>query len=896
MTKHNSQDSMQVGTFEDRVEILAGELELSIKWQRPCVLLVVYNSSYVRADVETALANHLIDLGQKTAALKIQDQNTNEVIDSLREIEDPADTVLFIEGLRWGHGKETSVYTTLNLQREMLLEKRIRMILWLTQNEAMDLARHAPDFWTQRQRVIEFAESPKAEQVLQGALDSAWHGVGEYAGQFDDTDEKISLRESLLTELPQEAEASSTRANLLLTLGILNWRKGDYEKADELLREALKIATLIQDTWFEAECFNAIALVKTSMERIDDAINAYKQAIQLAPGQIFAWNNLGNLCARIGRNDEAIVVFLKAIECNPKDPIGWNGLGNVYFKIGYVDDAIAAYRKSIKFMPTFAHPWSGLGDVYAHVGRMDEAIAVYRKAIELNKQYVAPWLRLASLFNKQGLHREAVKAFQRALNLDPGNAAIWNDLGAIHLKSGAYNEASDAFTKAIELDRGHALAYGNLASVYVEQGMHTEALPLCLRSVELLSDVKDKAAAYNRLGDVYRLLNDYDNAIAAYQTADLHDLGKSSSRLGKLTRELEFAAMNQDALEIPVEPSAQPAVAVSEIEVSDLVQENGSSALPEMTAQDLSDAPYWIFNPTSNSHVEVSSTAIEARPEATGADMPKPVSLTKALPETAPKDELEEPGNESKNPLVWNEKGNVHFKRQAFDEAISAYNRAIQLDPAFGWPYSNLALTYLILGQYAEAILLYQKSIELMKADRDKAVSWNGLGNVYRCLNDYPNAVAAYQKAAELDPETNGMRDGAESFQISRDDQSTEMWNDLGELFFKTGAHDEAIRAFNKAIELEPHSGAAYNHLAYVLAARGQFTEAIPLYQKSLELFRENKDKTLVWNRLGNVYRKLNDYENAMKAYQEAVKLSGDSPSLLDRTRFSLLSNVYVGQ
>ena len=52
-------------------------------------------------------------------------------------------------------------------------------------------------------------------------------------------------------------------------------------------------------------------------------------------------------------------------------------------------------------------------------------------------------------------------------------------------------------------------------------------------------------------------------------------------------------------------------------------------------------------------------------------------------------------------------------------------------------PYSNLALTYVTQGQFAEAILLYQKSIELLDSDRDKALSWNGLGNAYRCIGDY---------------------------------------------------------------------------------------------------------------------------------------------------------------
>jgi hypothetical protein len=36
----------------------------------------------------------------------------------------------------------------------------------------------------------------------------------------------------------------------------------------------------------------------------------------------------------------------------------------------------------------------------------------------------------------------------------------------------------------------------------------------------------------------------------------------------------------------------------------------------------------------------------------------------------------------------------------------------------------------------------------------------------------------------------------------------------------------------------------------------------------------------------------MNDYDNAKKAYQNALLLSNEKPSLLTRTRFTLLGNV----
>jgi cytochrome c-type biogenesis protein CcmH/NrfG len=52
-------------------------------------------------------------------------------------------------------------------------------------------------------------------------------------------------------------------------------------------------------------------------------------------------------------------------------------------------------------------------------------------------------------------------------------------------------------------------------------GRSKESVSLFLRSIDLFEDPEEKATSWNRLGDAYRQLNDYDNAIAAYQTADM---------------------------------------------------------------------------------------------------------------------------------------------------------------------------------------------------------------------------------------------------------------------------------------------------------------------------------------------------------------------------------------
>lgn len=887
-------------SFDERIEILARELELAIQWNRPSILLVLYTSEYVRADVEAAIENQLIERQQRVICVDLNEKADSHVIAHLQDFPDTGNLVFFFNGAKRSSMQQTNLFMELDRHKDVLNRKNIRLVFWLTQNEITRLAFCAPDLWVCRQRVIEFVDAPKPEQILQTAVETSWIGTGEFADRFDDTEDKISLRESYLNELPEAAESTSTRANLLLTLGILHWRKGDFERSNALLQEALKAAVRMEDTWFEAECYNAIALVKSSQGRNDEAIDDYKQAIQLAPEQIFVWNNLGNLCMKITRNDEAMLAFQKALEHNQRDPVAWCGLGNVYYRIGYIDDSITAYRKAIEYAPTLAHPWNGLGDAYASVGRDVDAISAYQKAIDTNKQFVLPWLRLADIYCRQGRNRDAIKTFRRALQVDSKNSHIWNELGQLYLKIESYEEAVHAFSKAIELDRSFASAYSNLALTYANLGKHPQAIELCRKSLDILREDSDKAAAWDQLANFYRATSDYENALNAYRMADKLRGHIAVSIPAPASAELEVVpvSMNESQLQAVSAPVAMLESAPAAAQTSDItppvwlftnkLKQNKPAINPPAEDTRGSDST---LSETSTEELTMENNASTLSNLITEAVL-NPQIEEKKEQSDFPMDGEEMP--ESTNPKVWNEKGNIHFQNGAYEDAIRAYNKAIELDRSFGWPYSNLALTYLMLGKYAEAILLYQRSASLLETNMEKAAAWNSLGNIHRHMNEYENALKAYQKADELDPENAGGRGNMDLATTEPNSQNAQVWIELGNLFFKAASYTEAAGSYEKAVKMDPASGWAHSNLAMAFVFQGKYGDAVPLYLKSVELFADDKDKTVAWNRLGNVYRKMNDYENARKAYQNAVNLSNEKSSLLTRTRFSLLGNCYA--
>ncbi len=861
-------------SFDERVESLARELDLAIRWGRACVLFVVYGSEFVREEVQAAIENHLVDLGQKIIHHTIKDQQTAELPALLEQSADRVSTVHFIQGLRWASNADPSIYTRLDCLKEDFDEKQLKAIFWLTCSEIKDLAHQAPDFWVYRNRAVEFIEAPRADQVMKEASGSAWQWPGLYEDNLMATGAMISMGEDMLEADPSGPETPSGQAHRLLALGVMNWRMGNLDKAETYLDEVMSHPEKELDAPFRAECLNAMALLKTSQNRADEAIEAYHQAIKLAPDQIFVWSNLGNLYLRLGKDSEAMKAYQKAVQVKPSDPVAWNGLGNVFIKAGDTENAAAAYKKSIQCLPTFALPWCGLGNAYSESGRNEEAMKAFQKAIELNGKDAQPWLQQARLYARQDLFPQAVQAYKQALLLDPNDSAIWNELGSLDIKNGAYEQAEECLLKAIELDRSNAQAARNLGIAMTHLGRSKESVSQFLRSIDLFEDPEEKATSWNRLGDAYRQLNDYDNAIAAYQTADMLVIHNNTEENITPVTETQPVRSNKTAIR-----SAE---------------------------QVFSDTPVWLFDPSTEASGPSISKKIQSRNQrSTGLDrLPEPISLkpaaskTEAMPSGRPDprpeeaDESDRLESESTSAVVWNEKGNLHFKQGAIEEAINAYNKAIQFNTEFGWPYCNLAQAYVAQGQYTEAILLYERSIELLEDNQDKALCWNGLGTAHRRMGNYGDAVQAYQKAAELDPVTAGMRDGVEQSQSSQPPASAPAWNDLGEIFFKTGAYDEAIQAFEKAISMEPLAGWPMSNLARTLASQGKYALAIPLYQKSIELLQEDKDKAVTWNRLGNVYRKLNDYERAIQAYQKAVALTDEDAGLLTRTRFSLLSNL----
>jgi tetratricopeptide (TPR) repeat protein len=868
--------------FEDRIDILFRELELATKWQRPSVLLAIYSSEYVRADADIALENRLHALGQSAYHIKIKNQAGADVSLLISELADLNNVVFFVEGLRWGAGQDNCyAYHTLNNRREFFIENQIRVVFWLTEKEAIDLAHYAPDYWAFRHRVIEFVDSPKPDQISPHVLESAWQGTGEFTDATEDLDAKIALRTALLTDLPTGNESTAARANLLLTLGMLHWRRGDYERATQFLNTTLDLAARLEDNCFEALCFNAIALVQTDLGRVEEAIQAYQNAISLAPEQISPWNNLGHLYRKLERHTEALAAFQKAIEQNSSDALGWTGLGDLYRETGHNDDAIYAYLKAIEFSPDYAYSWSGLGNSYRDEGQLDDALAAHQKALEIDRGTVNSWLGLGDIHRMQGNSENASMAYRTALELDPKNALAWNQLGNLYYSAGAFDEAMRSYRKGIEFTQGSCLSYSNLASIYIDKGLHTEAIPLLLKAVELSDDKTDLLCLWNRLGDTYRRLDDYDNAMAAYRKADALALETASPQT-------ESSTVAPDSQPTPSE--GIPAQPVSQLEFDPGKEE---PLLPESSKPAIVRSPDNILVPND-------TDTISTKPDADNANWLD--GLASVMPVIS---QSEMTGTIESNPIgagLTDETGSVPDLQSALLDA------AKEPEPEPACQAYNTEESIPLVGK--ETCFSNESSPDVPERQILSDVPFENdtsvpAGQTLRSaetteetdpalVNEDLDTTAHEETAVISDPASEhsvAESEDANQNQVTINEENAQIWNELGNIYYNTGAFDEAMHAFEMAIELDPSYGWSYNNLASIYFHQKRFADAIPLYQKGLQLLDDYKDRALLWNRLGDAYRRLDEHDQAAAAYRKAIELNPENVSLLTRARFSLLGN-----
>lgn len=141
------------------------------------------------------------------------------------------------------------------------------------------------------------------------------------------------------------------------------------------------------------------------------------------------------------------------------------------------------------------------------------------------------------------------------------------------------------------------------------------------------------------------------------------------------------------------------------------------------------------------------------------------------------------------------------------------------------------------------------------------AIAYYNRGNIYgRDKGLYDEAIRDYNRALELRPDYQ------------------KVYTNRGNAYKKKGLYDEAIRDYNRALELKPDDYMAYNNRGNAYREKGLYDEAFRDYNKSIEL---KSDYALAYKNRGKAYEKKGLPDLAERDFKRAeeLKKTGSSTS-----------------
>jgi len=201
------------------------------------------------------------------------------------------------------------------------------------------------------------------------------------------------------------------------------------------------------------------------------------------------------------------------------------------------------------------------------------------------------------------------------------------------------------------------------------------------------------------------------------------------------------------------------------------------------------------------------------------------VNWTEAFPESA---------------NAWYYLGYAYGQLSRYAKAIEAYQKALQIDPAYDKNCRN-AGTLASADNVDKAIQAYQQAISI---NADFYHAWSGLGHFYGDLGLTVKAIEAYQQVARK--------------------QSMD-WDKRFASIKQRNSYVKSIELCQRAIRSIPESADAWTDIGHAYSESDRYDKAIEAYQQSVRIAPNND---YVWQFLGSAYSKSGQYDKAIEAYQ----------------------------
>ena len=282
-----------------------------------------------------------------------------------------------------------------------------------------------------------------------------------------------------------------------------------YRQATELLDQGKADEVAQSFGWMAAKCsgfypaYIVLGIANQRLKNFERAEQYLHQAVRLAPQSAFAHVNLGMFYLSRGHASQASSELRKAVALDPNEPVGWLDLGLSELKGGDAAKAVEHLQKVIQLDPGNARfrliliraafkagqprlvreqadqlldrkPQSpglslALGALLEESGETAWARQIYQSVKDSSSNPLPPFLEAANQAAAEGNYRAALSLLEFVADAGKSSAVWYESIGDAYYKRGRIKPAVDHLQEAIKLDphnEDYYLEFGTLLTQY----------------------------------------------------------------------------------------------------------------------------------------------------------------------------------------------------------------------------------------------------------------------------------------------------------------------------------------------------------------------------------------------------------------------------------------------
>lgn len=211
-------------------------------------------------------------------------------------------------------------------------------------------------------------------------------------------------------------------------------------------------------------------------------------------------------------SNQALYYYVKALEFDATDTKAMLALAKIHSSRENLEPTLLAYRMILEIEPDNVEATEGAGLTLLKINQSKQGKAMLDKANELSPGRPNTLMGLAVYHDLKSEFVKSKQYYLEAVKAAPKSARILNNYAYSRYLAGDWSEAEEIYKKLLRQSPKHRQGILNYALLMARKGETMEAL-------QTFKKVLTEAEAYNELGYIHMMQQDYEKARRLFEMA-----------------------------------------------------------------------------------------------------------------------------------------------------------------------------------------------------------------------------------------------------------------------------------------------------------------------------------------------------------------------------------------